>query len=91
MPLIRKIEPNHVFMLTALFIGAWVYTEVSEYIDRQRFAEEVSDFMHKGDRFTQEEGDAMERRLDIIEARLEAIDRHHMSEAHPLEMLNKKE
>ena len=61
------IKPKHVFMLTLCFVTAWLYTEVTEYIGRERFAVEVSDFMHKGDRFTQEEGDDLTRRIEKLE------------------------
>ena len=91
MPLLRRIESKHVLFILLMFWSAWLYTEITEYSQRSKFTHEVSDFMHKGDRFTQLEGDAVERRLDIIEAQLEAIDLHHMREAHPLEIQSKAE
>ena len=53
--------------LIILFLIAWVYTEVSEHLNRDKFKAEVIDFMDRGNRFTQEDGDALIRRLDDLE------------------------
>jgi hypothetical protein len=44
-----------------------LYTEVSEYIERDRFAQEVDAFMHRGDRFTAQDGAALEARICVLE------------------------
>ena len=57
-------------MLT-VFMSMWVYTEISEYITRDLFTAEVNEFMHKGDRFTNEDGDALSERIDVLEKKHE--------------------
>ena len=50
-----------------LFVVMWLYTEITEYRNRSAFVEEVNDFMYKGDRFTQPEGDELESRVEKLE------------------------
>ena len=82
MPFLRVIESKHVMWILTMFWAMWLYTEVTEYVSRDKFVVEVTDFMHKGGRFTHEDGDILSARIDQIEARLKAIDIHHAEEAH---------
>ena len=53
--------------LVALFLGLWIWTELTEYRERSNFNTEVIEFVSKGDRFTQEEGDDLIRRVEELE------------------------
>ena len=64
-----NIKAGHVFLLLALFWGAWLYTEVSEYIERRNILIEVREFVAKGDRFTSEDGAELEKRIEELEKR----------------------
>ena len=44
-------------LLIALFLVAWIWTEYTEYVERDNFTTEVYQFVSKGDRYTQAEGD----------------------------------
>jgi len=50
-----------------LFMGLWAWTELTEYEERSNFNTEVIEFVSKGDRFTQEEGDALTSRVKKLE------------------------
>ena len=50
-----------------IFFAAWLYTEVTEYIERDEFYVEVTDFMYKGDRFTSEDGQELLHRIEELE------------------------
>lgn len=63
----REYRSMVIMWLLIIFIAMWAYTEISEYIARDLFVEEVNNFMHKGDRFTQREGDALEERIRALE------------------------
>lgn len=65
----NNADTRQVIILTVLviFVAMWLYTEITEYQNRSAFVEEVNDFMHKGDRFTQPEGDALESRVKKLE------------------------
>ena len=78
MPFLRRIESKHVFWLLAMFWSVWLYTEITEYVARDAFAEEVNKFMYQGDRFTKERGDALDARLRRIEE-LEGLE-HNLKE-----------
>lgn len=62
-----KINPIHTFLLLLLFWCAWLYTEISEKFEREEFNSAVHDFMYKGDRFTSEDGMALEARIRALE------------------------
>ena len=62
------IKPVHVFLLISVFLWVWVYTEVEERIEREKHRLAVDDFMTKGDRFTREDGKALEARLMATQA-----------------------
>jgi len=70
---LRKLEKNlsvaHVFWLVFVYMSMWLYTEVHEYIERDDFFNEVDEFIHAGDRFTKEDGDALEERVRELEER----------------------
>lgn len=49
----------------------WLYTEVTEYLERDTFYHEVDTFMHQGDRFTADDGRALKARVEALEKQLE--------------------
>ena len=53
----------------------WLYTEITEYHKRRDFVQEVDSFMHKGRRFTWEDGEALKARVRKLEQQ-EAIENH---------------
>ena len=53
--------------LILLFFGSWLYTEIIEYFNRAEFVREVNEFMHRGDRFTSEDGERLEREICRID------------------------
>ena len=53
--------------LVALFLSLWIWTELTEYEERSNFNTEVIEFVSKGDRFTQAEGDALTKRVEKLE------------------------
>jgi len=68
------IGPRHVFALLVLFWAAWLYTEISEYLERQDQWESVNQFMSKGDRFSREDGAELEARIEALEDKLGEYD-----------------
>ena len=54
------------FILIVLAV-AWLYTEITEYHDRQRVVAEFTSFINAGGRFTEEEGAALEQRIKELE------------------------
>jgi len=56
-----------------VFFAMWLYTEVTEYEARDKFYREVDDFMHKGERFTADQGRALQARIDELERRLNNV------------------
>ena len=69
---VPNLSVNHLAILVMLFCGGWLYSEYREERVRRAFYNEVDGFMHKGDRFTQDEGDELEMRLRTLEARYNA-------------------
>ena len=65
-----EVRSKHVFTLVLIFWLAWLYTEVSEKLERDAFQNEVDEFMHKGGRFTHDDGAKLERRITEIEERI---------------------
>ena len=59
--------PRFNAILITVFFLAWLYTEVTEYIERDKFYVEVTDFMYKGDRFTSEDGQELLHRIEALE------------------------
>ena len=55
------------FRVLVIFVLLWSYTEISEYRDRDAFQENVSTFMSKGNRFTKQRGDELEKRVEELE------------------------
>ena len=79
---INSIKPVHVFVLLALFWMAWLYTEVTEYFERDSFMQatrktmsEFDAFMDRGERFTNEDGVRLEGRIKAIEEELHPWDK----------------
>ena len=62
-----KVSAGHVFVLLFMFWSFWVYTEITEYVSRDKFAKEVKEFMRKGDRNTLEQGYQLCLRLNHLE------------------------
>jgi len=60
-----NFKPYHTLFLVFLFWCMWLYTEVAEYQDRAKHRTEVDNFMHRGDRFTADDGRQL--RQDIVE------------------------
>ena len=72
-----EVRPFHVFSLVGLFLILWIWTEVTEYFDREAYKREVNAFMKKtepfmakGDRFTSEEGADLEARIEALEEQI---------------------
>ena len=68
------MKNNHIVILLILFWFIWGYTEVSEYYGRRENLAEVYAFIGQGDRFTKEDGVALEARLAALEKRIRASD-----------------
>jgi len=66
--LLSKLPPAHMWVLL-IFFGMWLYTEISEYRERDAFYQEVDTFMHKGERFTADQGRALKARIEALEAK----------------------
>ena len=63
-----EIRSNLTLMLMVIFLSAWAYTEITEYFDREDFNAEVEEFMEGGgNRFTREDAEALERRVEKLE------------------------
>ena len=43
--MLRRLTPNHVFVLLSVFWGMWLYTEITEYLKRTEFHEDVENFI----------------------------------------------
>ena len=69
-----KIKPLHIFTLLLVFWCAWVYTEVTEHISRSAHEAEVDAFMSRGDRFTREMGENLEKRIVELEKERKALE-----------------
>ena len=67
----ERIRPGHVFALLSIFWIAWLYTEVSEYIEREEFIEEMMAFKNRGSRNTAEQGYELCKRIVVLEKRLD--------------------
>ena len=67
--LLSKLSKYQWLLLVAFFL-VWL---LSGYWERQRheaFFEEVGDFIHKGDRFTADDGRALKARIEKLENEL---------------------
>ena len=54
-------------MIIVVFFSLWLYTEITEYYERDQFSYEVKKFMGRGDRYTGTEGHALEARVEALE------------------------
>lgn len=55
-------------IVLVIFFTLWLYTEITEYIERDMFQENVTEFMNKGDRFTGSQGKLLEERIKKLES-----------------------
>ena len=69
-----KIKALHIFTLLLVFWCAWLYTEVTEHISRSAHEAEVDAFMSRGDRFTREMGENLEKRIVELENERKALE-----------------
>jgi len=67
--LTNKLPKGHVVLLM-VFFGMWLYTEIAEYMERDTFQQQVHNFMYKGERFTADQGRAMNKRIAELEAKV---------------------
>ena len=63
----REIKPRHVFVSLVVFWVMWVYVAVENYIEREHFRSEVTEFIQPGPRFTAEDGAKLEARIKALE------------------------
>jgi hypothetical protein len=75
-------------VIIILFFMTWFWTEVSEYITRDTFRADVTDFIDSSEQFDQRDGDsiraviqAMNRRQELCEKRIAVVEQHVMSES----------
>jgi len=73
MTLPKVVTPRHIIVLLILFWAMWLYTEVDEGLKRKRFNQEVKEFMHRGDRFTRQEGDELKARVRQLEKQIAVL------------------
>ena len=66
----NSVRPMHVAILLLGFWSVWLYTEIQEYRVSARKWQEIESFMQIGNRFTQEEGDALQAQIFEIERKL---------------------
>jgi hypothetical protein len=59
------------WVLLLVFFAMWLYTEFTEYNERDAFYQEVSNFMYKGERFTADDGRALKARIEKLESEIE--------------------
>jgi len=72
------LRGNLTLALLTILLAGWVYTEVTEYLERDAFISEVTGeldqltaFKQAGGRFTQEDGKALEARIEALEVALD--------------------
>ena len=57
--LILKKHPQLSTVVIIVFFALWCYTEVTEYLERDKFVDDVTSFMGAGDRFTKQQAEAI--------------------------------
>jgi hypothetical protein len=50
--------------------SAWCYTEITEYLARDAFKQEIIEYMGEGDRFTLEDGERLQAQILELERQL---------------------
>ena len=60
-------KQTSILFLLITFISMWSYTEITEYLERDQFIDNVERFMYKGSRFTNEDGLILELRIEALE------------------------
>ena len=61
-----------IFLLA--FILTWIYTEVTEQLDRDRKWDYIESFVLRGERFTKDDGDRLKSRVMQLEREICRID-----------------
>lgn len=81
MPLLGKLKAGSTLntVILVVFLGAWLYTEISEYQEREAWRsksikelEEFKSFLLEGERFTLLDGRALSNRITELERKQEA-------------------
>jgi hypothetical protein len=74
--------------IIVVFFVSWFWTEIAEYITRDTFREEVTEFMASDTQFNKKDGEhvlriiaAMNRRMEADEKRIAVLEQHVMGEA----------
>jgi len=62
-----------ILLILFTFWGMWLYTEFTEYDDRENFKKEVTRFMERGDRFTQQDASALEKEIQHVQEKVELL------------------
>jgi len=77
----RNFSATHVFILLGMFWTMWLYTEITEYFERDVFVENVvsnlesvNSFMMKGGRFTHDDGDLLRASIKALESRVSRLE-----------------
>jgi len=60
-----------IFLLA--FIMTWVYTEVTEQLDRDRKWDYIEAFVLRGERFTKEDGERLKARVTQLEKEVDEL------------------
>jgi len=67
------VKTWHAVAILFVFWGMWLVAGLQERERHEAFFQEVGDFIHKGDRFTADDGRALTARVEAIEKKLEAM------------------
>ena len=60
-------------VILVVFLIAWLYTEITEYQERHEIYMEFKTFQSKGGRFTEQDGEDMQARLDHLEEHIDEL------------------
>ena len=71
---LRNSLSQYQWVLLLAFFFVWLFAGYWERQRHEQFFEEVGDFIHKGDRFTADDGRALKARVDALEKQLEGTD-----------------
>ena len=62
-----------ILIILLVFWVMWLYTELAEYNARSDFNQEVMQFMARGDRFTQQDADVLEKEINTVQEDVERL------------------